>query len=61
MVKAGVCKIPIGGSNPPVASVSAAPAEVAEQADATVSKTVGGQPPCGFDSHLRHPISHFTV
>ena len=29
-------------------------AEVAEQADATVSKTVGGQPPCRFDPDLRH-------
>ncbi len=29
-------------------------AEVAEQADATVSKTVEGRPSCGFESHLRH-------
>ena len=29
-------------------------AEVAESVDATVSKTVGGQPPCRFESGLRH-------
>ena len=34
-------------------------AEVAELADATVSKTVGLYGPCGFESHLRH--HHLTV
>jgi hypothetical protein len=29
-------------------------AEVAEWVDATVSKTVGGRPPCRFESDLRH-------
>jgi hypothetical protein len=29
-------------------------AEVAEQADAMVSKTIGGQPSCRFDPDLRH-------
>ncbi len=29
-------------------------AEVAEQADAAVSKTVGGQLPCRFEPGLRH-------
>ena len=27
---------------------------MAEEVDATVSKTVGGQPPCRFESDLRH-------
>jgi predicted permease len=33
-------------------------AEVAEQADATVSKTVEGQPSCRFESDLRHHRSN---
>ncbi len=31
-------------------------AEVAELADASVSKTDGPRRPCGFDSHLRHSL-----
>ncbi len=45
----------VGGSTPPLGTAQGFPgAEVAEQADARVSKTLGGQPPCRFDPDLRH-------
>ncbi len=40
----------VAGSNP----VFRSKAEVAEQVDATVSKTVEGRPSCRFDPGLRH-------
>ena len=36
-------------------------AEVAEVVDATVSKTVGGQPSCRFESDLRHQIVAYLL